>query len=684
MLLTGRPGTADSIPGFLVPGVGPAPTVETLSASTVSARHAILRGTINPNGLATSYYFEYWEGEERPAEPSRIPAEDVDAGEGTDLVLVTQTVTGLARDTTYSFRLVALNEDGEGVGAAVTFFTRPSRVAVTQELPPDQLAVRITTPGGQPFRWAEDEPKAENVLSQIRKSGQMPGGHKEATGTLYRDPREDWPDLAPYSEVVVEQPGGNPVWEGRLDKAPEVDGQRMSIQPAAVGHANALSDRKGLLVGFINAALSAWSDPSTQRRVNLGTSTRLDATTTMGWQGTGEKPPGIDFDFRSVAAENEKHDRGEATFNSGGPDIGVLLYHFVRYLGGSGSEWFTMARLSADAELEVSVDEGTNHEAATNSSTYERLDAEGSGRRYATFTSDRFASAEATLGDLHGWEQPKVLGNQELTLQGTWPEVGFTASQMLGWAIPEFSYLEANAESLDDDGFIIPHAWFSEPTELQAIVKELTKYGLYDWFVLNGKLFELRKPGTYGRKWQASVGPSELQEAGVDGSRLWRTIVVRWTDVDGTTKSAGPRGSGCTVESANLEITDPNHPAVQAGMVREDVLDLQGVSEAKFATQVGERWLKEANELSRSGEATLKGYAMDDKAVFRPVAQVMPGDQIRFVDAGSSGTDYRRIVQVDYDHDQRECKVTLEAPKETYEALLERYRAKLSANGLGT
>jgi hypothetical protein len=72
---------------------------------------------------------------------------------------------------------------------------------------------------------------------------------------------------------------------------------------------------------------------------------------------------------------------------------------------------------------------------------------------------------------------------------------------------------------------------------------------------------------------------------------------------------------------------------------------------------------------------------MDDKTVMRPVAQVQPGDLICFPDSGTD-TSYRKIVQTDYNHETRTCQVTLDAPKESEQALLERYRATLTSRGI--
>jgi len=255
--------------------------------------------------------------------------------------------------------------------------------------------------------------------------------------------------------------------------------------------------------------------------------------------------------------------------------------------------------------------------------------------------------------------------------------MGYTAKQMLQLVIPLYTALRTTGESLEDDGYVIPQAWFSDPGPMSTVVQELTKYGLYDWFVFGERLFQFRKPGTYGRRWQAYAGPSELREAGLDGERLWEQIIVSYQDVDGSTRTVGPPGSGAHVEEAGLRITDPDHPAVKADITRKDVLALQGISTPARATEAGERWLKEANELSRSGSCNLKHYILDDCAVFRPASQVQPGDHVRFPD--SSDGSYRKIVAVDYDHDTRTAACTLDAPPEGYKALLERMQADIQS-----
>jgi hypothetical protein len=557
------------------------------------------------------------------------------------------------------------------------------RIAVTREFPPDKLAIRVEPPGGAPVRYAFDEPGVENVIDDVKYSGELNGGEKEASWSLARDPRVNYGDLPAFADVEVYGAGAETRWQGRVDKATESDGERKSVDPAAVGHKAALEDIKGIVAGFIDGDFGKWGEPSVQRRLNLnGSSSRLTGSVSNGWQGTGETAPGVTMDFNDVETANGKSDRGEVWYYGGGPDIGALLYHFARLAGGAGAEWLTRADLSSD-ELASSTKNGTNHEANTNSAPYETVSSGGAeGLRYALIRSSRTESGEggAHLGDIHAWQWPKVLGNQGLDLQGEWPDVGFTAKQMLAWAIPQFSYLELDEDDLEDDGFVIPQAWFGDPTTLLAIIEELTKYGLLDWFV-RGKRFNLRFPGTYGRRWQLYAGPSGLKDQGLDASRLWRSIVVRWQDVDGTTKSIGPPGSGAMFEDAGLEIIDPDHPAVRAGIARQDILDLNGIGVQSQALATGERWLEEANLLSRSGSCTASYYAMDDRGIYRPVSEIREGDLARFPDSGKD-TSYRKIQSYEYTHSTRSNSLALDAPRESIIALLARFNAKLTSAGI--
>jgi phage gpG-like protein len=111
---TGSDGTFRTLPN--------PPTVVTVSGSPVTQTTATLNATVNPNGGETGKcYFEYGEkisyGHKAPCTAS--------PGAGASPVAVSASVTGLIKDTTYHFRIVAANAGGTSPGPDQTFETAP-------------------------------------------------------------------------------------------------------------------------------------------------------------------------------------------------------------------------------------------------------------------------------------------------------------------------------------------------------------------------------------------------------------------------------------------------------------------------------------------------------------------------------------------------------------------------------
>jgi phosphodiesterase/alkaline phosphatase D-like protein len=97
-----------------------APIVITGPSRDVTASSATIGGTINPNGMATTYYFDYGL---TPAFGGKVPLTPQSAGSGTSPVSVTTSLAGLKANTTYYYRLVAVNSDGTSNGANMTLQT---------------------------------------------------------------------------------------------------------------------------------------------------------------------------------------------------------------------------------------------------------------------------------------------------------------------------------------------------------------------------------------------------------------------------------------------------------------------------------------------------------------------------------------------------------------------------------
>jgi hypothetical protein len=79
------------------------PTVGTGQAQHVLISSALLTGIVNPNGIPTSYYFQWG-----PSTAYGLQTPTVSVGAGTTRVKVGQAVVGLQRGVVYHFRIVAI------------------------------------------------------------------------------------------------------------------------------------------------------------------------------------------------------------------------------------------------------------------------------------------------------------------------------------------------------------------------------------------------------------------------------------------------------------------------------------------------------------------------------------------------------------------------------------------------
>lgn len=95
-----------------------APTVTTTAATGVGQNAGTLNGTVNPNGSATTAYFQYGTTSNYG---SFTPTQSV--GSGTTAQSISAYVSGLAACTTYYYQLVASNSSGSNNGGSMTFMT---------------------------------------------------------------------------------------------------------------------------------------------------------------------------------------------------------------------------------------------------------------------------------------------------------------------------------------------------------------------------------------------------------------------------------------------------------------------------------------------------------------------------------------------------------------------------------
>jgi hypothetical protein len=107
-------------------GAATKPTVRTGGATEVAQSSANVHGTVNPQGGATTYYFQYGLTRKYGAQTAVTPA-----GAGAKAVRVTAGIGTLAPATTYHYRLVATNPQGATAGGDRTFKTQRQPLGVS-------------------------------------------------------------------------------------------------------------------------------------------------------------------------------------------------------------------------------------------------------------------------------------------------------------------------------------------------------------------------------------------------------------------------------------------------------------------------------------------------------------------------------------------------------------------------
>ena len=130
------------------------PAVATGSTKNVADSSAVLLGSVNPNGAATTYYFQ-WGLTNAYGFNGNLHS----AGSGTKSVSIQATATGLTSGTVYHYRVIATNKYGLSAGVDRTFKTAGhpppgvSTGAATDVGPFSAALTGIVNPNGEATTW---------------------------------------------------------------------------------------------------------------------------------------------------------------------------------------------------------------------------------------------------------------------------------------------------------------------------------------------------------------------------------------------------------------------------------------------------------------------------------------------------------------------------------------------------
>jgi hypothetical protein len=163
---------------------GGVPTAVTGTADSIGKTSATIHGTVTPNGLTTTWWFEYGTTTSYGSKTS-----SQSAGSGTGSVAVAKSISGLRTATTYHFRVVAENSSGRTNGADQTFSTaRPPSVqtATAQAVAADsaQLTGTLDTLGRTTTWWFQYGTSTKYGLSTPAQNGGSKAGVQSVATTV--------------------------------------------------------------------------------------------------------------------------------------------------------------------------------------------------------------------------------------------------------------------------------------------------------------------------------------------------------------------------------------------------------------------------------------------------------------------------------------------------------------------
>jgi len=237
VLAANATGTREGPPGSFLTPPSP-PVVLTGEASAVTPHGATLTGSVNPGSSGpnsdTTYYFQWGTD---TSYPNQIPLSAGDAGQGTSAVPETAPLTGLEPDTTYSYRIVASNNNNNQVvyGKGAVFKTLATPPALS---PVEVAAVTQTTASFTASLQAQSLPTRYEL-----QLGRTPGsleyaasGNTSGSGAqpVALNVESLLPGTVYYYKLVAVGPDGNAESpEGSFATAPAPGAPGPAVQAAA-------------------------------------------------------------------------------------------------------------------------------------------------------------------------------------------------------------------------------------------------------------------------------------------------------------------------------------------------------------------------------------------------------------------------------------------------------------------
>jgi hypothetical protein len=670
--------SAEEWEALFVVATAEAPLAATGEAADVTHAAATLNGTVDPNGAATTYYFEYGETE---SYGTKIPAaEDGEAGEGEAPVAVAEVIEGLDPETAYHYRLVAANALGASFGDDETFQTEaapvvlPDPTAFKPEVkPPLGLDVEIELANGDTFTHHCDDQRPR--MRPFDQSFGTARGDGFTTGSfgLHRPVLRDYQDVNLMDTQRFIGKDGSIAYEGRLHSNPRTNDPAEQLEMNLVGWATYLRRGRRCAALIIDRRLSGWGDPSMQRRADLVAVANAPDyfPASFGHQDTGAAGAGISFAIaRLVGGITE---RGEQWFHAGGEDIGEVRYDFAGH--GEDPDWFDRMDLSA-TDLGAGGDAGSDHNGHP-SQVNAAVIASGPGRKYA-FCCTAYGGAAVVDPFIasHRWTNIRVFGTHGLTRRGGAPDEGFWITDIERYLIeryrPKIKWAPTNPDNTYPVGQV---AWHDGPVDVHTAIQQMNDLALWETNVWEHREFHTHPADLTRYDWlirTTDPGVKVLFQ-GDSIETFANGIEVTYTDFAGVQRTLYP------TDHVELRDEREDNPANRQGEELWTHVDVPRPCVQVEALQYARAYLGEFNRPKRPGSyRILSGHIRDSAYHWHEGWRTRNGQTLGILDHPDDNP--RLIVDTRWNPDNS-LTITVDAPPKMLDAIVARHqRAREGAN----
>lgn len=496
-----------------------------------------------------------------------------------------------------------------------TLVAPPLGPRVVREHPRDELAFYIDRPNGPPVRLAGDElnlPLADYTIAST-----LNGGYSEADASVLKVLSDH--GIRKHAGVRVLLPDGRTVWRGRVESTPE-SSDSSELKLSCIGHQARLEDVKNVTLLGVDADLSGWEEaPRARRREAADNNQSVNGAFSVS----------VDEDGMSITMDPDRNVQNSAMgelwyLGSDDKRIAEVQYIASEVLGTN-----MVASIRAFDDFDgASIDDDT---LTTTLAVASFVPSDPAKYVMVRDSPSVQVNKVARFLEIHA---ASVYGNHDLPRYSIedLPD-GLKFSDIIAYLIQKFQPL-LSVGQVDESSFVMPHAVWLDPVSLGDVLSEgLALEHNRNWAVWED--FTYRRRQDMGHTWELRrsegakfVNSGEAAEPDVNG------VLVVYTAKDGSTKWAGPPGSGADVTDIALKDTSPDNPVNASNVVgdRYLVIEADGLNNTK-AIEAGTEALAAALRERFVGEIQVPRFALRD-GVLEPTSLMRADDWVVDAEAG--------------------------------------------------